>query len=297
MTRRSTAVLLPALLAASALLVSGCANADTPGAPDSEGSGSTPAPRAEGRSWSEIQESGVLNVGTITDYPPNEFKTEDGRPTGWAVELVEAIADDLDLDVEYELLLFDNILPRIQGGSIDLGVGSFTDTLERQEVVDFVNYYEAGTLWAGAAGSTVDPEQACGLTVAAMTGGTQHLEELPERSEKCEAAGESPIEILPFTGQPEVTQAVLDGRADAFSADSPVTIDAVVALDGKLEVVGDMFDSAPYGFPVPKGGEIAEPVRESLQRLIDNGTYREILEKYSSESGAIDEATINVATE
>lgn len=296
MTRRSFRFLIPAIVAAAALLVSGCTNADAPDAAV-DAAGTTATQGGAARSWAEIEASGVLNVGTITDYPPNEFKTDDGRPTGWAVELVEAIADELGLDVEYELLLFDNILPRIQGGSIDLGVGSFTDTRERQQVVDFVNYYVAGTLWAGPAGSTVDPEHACGLTIAAMTGGTQQLDELPKRSADCEAAGERAIEILPFTGQPEVTQAVLDGRADAFSADSPVTIDAVVALDGRIEVVGDMFDSAPYGFPVPRDGEIAEPVREALQRLIDDGTYLDILEKYSSESGAIERATINIATE
>ncbi|GAB2551846.1 transporter substrate-binding domain-containing protein [Leucobacter ruminantium] len=277
-------------LLAAALLLVGCAD-------NSADEAAVDAPAGEVRSWQQIRESGVLRVGTITDYPPNEFKTDDGRPTGWAVELVEAIADDLGLEVEYELLLFDNILPRIEGGAIDIGVGSFTDTRERQEVVDFVNYYEAGSLWAAPAGSDVDPEHACGLSVAVMSGGTQHLVELPERSAACEAAGEEPIEILPFTGQPEVTNAVVGGKADAFSADSPVTIDAIGALDGELEAVGELFDAAPYGLPVAKGSELAEPVRESLQRLIDDGTYEALLREYRSEAGAIERATINVATE
>ena len=291
---RTSAAFLPVALLATALLMTGCTTA----APDaSDGGGASDAAEGTARSWAEIEASGVLRVGTITDYPPNEFKTADGAPTGWAVELVEAIADDLDLEVEYELLLFDNILPRIQGGAIDLGVGSFTDTLERQEVVDFVNYYEAGTLWAAPANTAVDPAQACGLRVAVMTGGTQHLVELPERSEVCVADGEEPIEILPFTGQPEVTNAVVLGQADAFSADSPVTIDAVGALDGRLEVVGPMFDAAPYGFPVTKGSELAEPVQQALQRLIDDGTYRALLERYDSESGAVDTATVNAGVE
>lgn len=280
-----------AAIMTAALLITGCAS----GAPSDSGNGSQRESVAPGdaRTWAQIEESGVLRVGTITDYPPNEFKTDDGAPTGWAVKLVEAIAADLGLEVEYELLLFDNILPRIQGGAIDLGVGSFTDTIERQEVVDFVNYYEAGSLWAAPAGSTVDPEDACGSQVAVMTGGTQHLTELPARSDACEAAGEDAIEILPFTGQPEVTNAVVLGQADAFSADSPVTIDAVGALDGRLEVVGSLFDTAPYGFPVPKDSELAEQVRLSLQRLIDDGTYLSLLEEYNSESGAIEQATVN----
>lgn len=281
---------IPALAAAAALLLTGCTNSDTT-VTEAEVSSS------ETRSWAEIEESGVLRVGTITDYPPNETKTDDGTPSGWAVELVEEIAAELGLQVEYELLLFDSILPRVEGGAIDLGVGSFTDTVERQEVVDFVNYYSAGTLWAAAPGASIDPDNACGLRVAVMTGGTQHLNELPERSQKCLDAGQAKIEILPFTGQPEVTNAVVQGQADAFSADSPVTIDAVNALGGEIEVVGTMFDTAPYGFPVAKGSDLAEHVRAALQTLIDDGRYRDLLQKYHSESGAITEATINIATQ
>lgn len=288
-------LILPALVAAVALLLAGCTNSET-GATDS---GATAGSAAAGtvRSWAEIEQSGVLHVGTITDYPPNETKTADGKPTGWAVELVAEIAEELGLEVEYQELLFDSILPRIEGGAIDVGVGSFTDTVERQQVVDFVNYYSAGSLWAVRAGQTIDPNDACGLSVAVMKDGTQHLTELPARSEACVAAGKKAIEILPFTGQPEVTTAVVQGQADAFSADSPVTIEAVDALGGEIEVVGEMFDTAPYGLPIAKGSDLAEHVRGALQTLIDDGRYLALLEKYHSESGAITQATINIATE
>ncbi len=288
-------LILPALVAAVALLLAGCTNSET-GATDS---GATAGSAAAGtvRSWAEIEQSGVLHVGTITDYPPNETKTADGKPTGWAVELVAEIAEELGLKVEYQELLFDSILPRIEGGAIDVGVGSFTDTVERQQVVDFVNYYSAGSLWAVRAGQTIDPNDACGLSVAVMKDGTQHLTELPARSEACVAAGKKAIEILPFTGQPEVTTAVVQGQADAFSADSPVTIEAVDALGGEIEVVGEMFDTAPYGLPIAKGSDLAEHVRGALQTLIDDGRYLALLEKYHSESGAITQATINIATE
>lgn len=287
-----TRISATALIASTALILAGC----TSNVEAEAGAGDGSATAGDPRSWAEIQESGVLRVGTITDYPPNEFKTDDGEPTGWAVELVEAMADELGLDVEYELLLFDNILPRVQGGTIDIGVGSFGDTLEREEAVDFVNYYRAGTLWVAQEGADVDPDAACGLTVAVMTGGTQHLTELPEKSAACEAAGEEPIEILPFTGQPEVTNAVVTGQAAAFSADSSVSIDAVDTLGG-LEIVGEMFDTMPYGFPIAKGSELGEHAVAALQTLMDDGTYLDLLEAYHSELGAIDTASLNIAAE
>lgn len=289
----TTRLTLPALAAAAALLLSSCtANIDA----EAESATSNPA-EASARSWDEIQESGVLQVGTIVDYPPNEFKTEEGVPTGWAVNLVSAVADELDLEVEWTILEFDSILPRIEGGELDMGVGSFGDTIERQQVVDFVNYYAAGSLWATTPGRSLHPDDACGLTVAVMKAGTQHLDELPARSELCESEGKPPIEIMPFVGQPEVTNAVVVGQADAFTADSPITIDAIAKLPGELEPAGETFDTVLYGFPVAKGSELAEPLRDALQTLIDRGDYLDIINDGQSTDGAITEATINGTTE
>ena len=52
---------------------------------------------------------------------------------------------------------------------------------------------------------------------------------------------------------------------------------------------------APYGFPIAKGSDLSEHVRGALQTLIDDGRYLALLEKYHSESGAITEASINIA--
>ena len=279
-------------LAVGALLLTACTNAG-PGAGEA---GPSDAP-AVSRTWAEIEESGVLKVGTIVDYPPNEFKTPEGEPTGWAVDLVAEIADELGLEVEWTVLTFDAILPRIQGGTIDIGVGSFSDTKERQQVVDFVNYFEAGSLWAAQSGSSIDPENACGLKVAVMATGTQHLDELPARNQACLDAGKPGIEIQPYTGQPEVTNAVVMGKADAFSADSPVTVDAVTQLDGQISVVAEPFDRIVHGLPLPRGGGPGPRAREALQRLIDDGRYLEILKSGNSQQGAIETATINAATE
>ena len=280
---------IPALAAIAALTLTGCT-----GNMAEEAAGGSEAPASStARSWSEIQDSGVLQVGTIVDYPPNEFKTDSGEPTGWAVDLVSAIAEELGLEVEWTILEFDSILPRIEGGELDLGVGSFGDTIERQQVVDFVNYYEAGSLWAARPSESIDPDDACGLTVAVMKAGTQHLDELPARSAECEAAGKAPIEIMPFVGQPEVTNAVVVGQADAFTADSPITIDAIGKLPGELEAVGETFDSVLYGFPTVKGSELSVHLRDALQSLIDSGEYLETINNGQSAEGAISEATIN----
>lgn len=294
-------LLLPAAIAsAAALLFTGCVNNS-----ESEGGGtSSEAPTTEITADdaavallpAEVKDSGVLRIGTDAEYPPNEYKDDDGNPIGWGVTLAEAVSAKLGLEPEWEILSFDSIIPRIQEGALDMGSSSFTDTVERQASVDFVDFLNAGSLWAAPAGSDITPDTACGKVVAVQSGTIQHTDELPERSQACVDAGEEPIEILPFEGQPEVTNAVVNGKADAFSADLPVTGDAVSKLEGQLETVGEMFDAAPYGFATQKDSEMTAAVQAALQSLIDDGTYLEILTAAGIESGAVDEAVINGAT-
>lgn len=279
---------VPALAAAAALALTGCVNDDS-----AVKENNSDASSASVVTYEQIKETGVLIIGTDAEYPPNEYKDADGKPTGWGVELANAVAEEMGLEPEWQIMPFEGILPRIEEGAINMGSSSFTDNAERQKTVDFVNFLNAGSMWAAPVGSTVDPDNACGLTIAVQSDTVQHTDELPAKSKACEDAGKPAINILPFGGQPEATTAVIQGQAAAFSADFPVTVDAVNNTDGALETVGEMFDAAPYGFAVQKGSGMDKAVQKALQTLIDNGTYLEILTKAGFEAGAITEATIN----
>lgn len=288
---------LPALAAAAALALTGCVNTED-GASTGSGAvaGVEPDAAAVALLPAAIAESGVLTMATDADYPPNEFKDSSGNPVGWGVELAEAVAAKLGLDPQWDILGFDSILPRIEEGAINMGASSFTDNLLRQKTVDFVNYLNAGSMWAAPIGSGIDPDDACGLTIAVQQGTIQHTAELPARSAKCVEDGKAEIRILPFDGQPEATNAVVNEQADAFSADFPVTLDAVAQLSDQLETVGAMFDTEPYGFAVQKGSGMAEAVQAALQSLMDDGTYLAILTAAGVDSGAVSSATINAGT-
>jgi polar amino acid transport system substrate-binding protein len=288
---------LPALAAAAALALTGCVNDEGTGGSSGAAEGLQVDEAAVALLPEEIRESGVLTLGTDADYPPNEYQDANGNPAGWGIELAEAVAAKFGLTPEWEILSFDSILPRIEEDALNMGASSFTDNLERQKTVDFVNYLNAGSQWAAAVGADVDPENACGLTVAVQAGTIQATDELPARNAKCADEGKDPIEVLEFPGQPQVTQAVADGRADAFSADLPVTGDAVIQLEGQIEVVGEVFDAAPYGFAVKKDSGMAEAVQAALQSLIDDGTYEEIMAAAGLEGGMVSSATINAGTE
>lgn len=288
---------VPVVAAATVLVLAGCTNTE------GESTASTPVEEitidtaAVELLPADVRDAGVLRLGSDLTVPPNEYKASDGTPSGWGVQLAEAVAARLGLEPQWEVLGFDSILPRIEEGDVDMGDASFTDTLERQKTVDFVNYYVAGSQWAAAIGTEVDPDDACGLTVAVAQGTIQHTEELPARSDQCVSDGKEPISILVLDDQPDIVDAVVQGRAEAFSADSPMTGDAVLKRKDEIHPVGDLFATAPYGFATKKGSDVTSAVQAALQSLIDDGTYLEILTAAGVEAGAVDEATVNAGTE
>lgn len=288
---------LPAIVAAAALLLTGCVDnsTDTPST-----GGDTPAVGTDAAAIAllpdEIKSSGKLVIGIDPTYAPNEYKDDAGNPIGWEVDLGNAMAAKLGLTTEYQISSFDKIIPSVTGGSYDIGLSSFTDNEEREKSVDFVNYYEAGIQWAQLIGKPVDPANACGLTVAVQATTYEETDELPAKSKECTDAGKEPITILKLDKQDEATNALALGRADAMSADSPITQYAVSQVSDKIELAGDSFDTAPYGIAVNKGSELSKALQAALQSMIDDGSYKTILDKWGVYSGAIATITINAAT-
>jgi len=58
--------------------------------------------------------------------------------------------------------------------------------------------------------------------------------------------------------------------------------------------VGDVYDSAPYGYVVPKDqADFANAIVEALKALKSDGTYDKVLEKWGVKSGAISDFAVN----
>lgn len=242
-----------------------------------------------------IRQSGLLRIGTNPPYQPNEFKNRDGEIIGFDVDLVDAIAQVLGLRPEYDEADFDKIIPAIQAGSFDMGMSSFTDSVEREKEVDFVDYFSAGVQWAAKTGRAIDPDDACGLRVGVQATTVEDTDEVPAKSDACVEAGKEPIIKVKFDTQDQAVNAVLLGQVDAFSADSPVTAYAIKKTDGQLHQVGPTYDAAPYGFPIVKGSALGPAVQKAVQYLIDNGQYEQIAKHWGVEAGMIAVSEINGA--
>lgn len=243
----------------------------------------------------DIRDSGRLVVGVNVPYAPNEFKNSSGEIVGFDIDLMKAVARTMGLVPDFRETGFEGILPSVQDGNFNVGMSSMTDTAEREQQVDFVTYFEAGTLWARRAGSSADPGSPCGLRVGVAYSTIQDTQEIPSKSDACVAAGLPPVEKVVRTHQDEVTAALIAGEVDAMTADSPVTGFAIKLSGSALEPAGEVFDSAPYGWPVAKGSGLAESLRLALEHVMSTGEYRTIATMWGVEKGMITQPVINGA--
>jgi polar amino acid transport system substrate-binding protein len=241
-----------------------------------------------------IKSAGKIVIGTDSTYAPSEFLENDGKTVqGFDVDLFNAVAAKLGLKTVWQSAKFDDIIPGVGSGKYNIGVSSFTINADREKQVTMVSYFSAGTQWAAKAGASVDPDNACGKKVAVQTS-TVQVDDVTKRSKACTDGGKPAITIDQYQDQGNATAAVVSGKDDAMLADSPVCAYAVKNTGGQLALIGQIYDSAPYGYVLPKdetdfGGVLADAV----QALVTDGTYKTILAKWGVDAGSITSPAVN----
>jgi polar amino acid transport system substrate-binding protein len=243
----------------------------------------------------DIKSAGKLVIGTDSTYAPNEFLDADGKTViGFDVDLFNAVAGKLGLKTEWQTSAFDSIIPGVGSKKYNVGVSSFTINAERLKETTMVSYFQAGTQWAAKAGGSIAAEDACGKKIAVQTA-TVQVDDITARSKKCTDAGKAKITIDQYQAQSDATNAVVTGKDDAMLADSPICAYAVKQTNGQLALFGDIYDSAPYGYVLPKdqADTMGAAIQAALKALITDGSYGKILEKWGVGAGAITDPAVN----
>ena len=138
---------------------------------------------------------------------------------------------------------FDSILPGLTAGKYDLGISSFTDTLERQKTNDFVTYAQAGTsFYASTAAAWRRRRLAdlCGHSVAVEKGTTQQAD-AEGQAKKCQ------VDVQIYPDQNGANLAISSGRAELGMADSPVAAYIVEQSNGQFKLGRVLRTLAPTG--------------------------------------------------
>lgn len=242
--------------------------------------------------------SKTLTVATDATYAPNEFIGTNGTSIeGMDPDLGKALGAVMGVKVKFVNTSFDGIIPGLASGKFDLGMASFTDTKERQKVVDFVTYFEAGTSFyvKAAGGPTINSlADLCGHSVGVERGTTQ-ADDATAQNGKCKSAGKSGVKLSVYPDQNAANLSISSGRAQVGMADSPVAAYIVKQSKGQFKLTGKSYNTAPYGIAIPKGSGLTKPFLGALKALMSDGTYKAILTKWGVEDGAITNPKINGA--
>ena len=239
----------------------------------------------------ELVSEGVLSVGSDYPYPPFEFEDESGTLTGFDVELVRAIADELGLentDDAWQSVNFDTIFQQLATNTkFDIVIaavtayaapGSDAETVvkDRRAQVDFtVAYYDS--LQSLTVDTDTNPDVAsvddlpdgARVGVQQATTGAFYAEE-----------NLTGVELVGFAKAPLMYQQLQAGQLDAVFNDLPVSLDAIKDTP-ELQVVEQVETGEQYGIAVSKDNpELLKAIDDALQTLFDNGTYAEIFAKY-----------------
>ncbi|MFD9130682.1 ABC transporter substrate-binding protein [Kitasatospora sp. NPDC059571] len=254
-----------------------------------------------------IRKAGKVRVATDVPYPPFEMYVSEGSKeiTGLDYDLGQAIGARLGIKFEFAGQKFDGLLPAVQAGKFDAVVSAMTDKKERQQAVDFVDYINAGPGWLVKKGNPDNIKvvtDVCGKSVSVQTG-TNHQKILEQRQELCKQQGKPAITVLAFPKDSEAQLALRSGKVSAdfldevtaaYVADTADNGTAFDTVSGK-EAVGPT-SASPIGIGVSKSiPGLKEAIQAALQSLMDDGSYKKILEAYHVPNIAIPRATINGA--
>lgn len=216
-------------------------------------------------------ESGKLIVATNAEFPPYEYHDGD-KIVGIDMEIADAIASKLGVQVEIEDIAFDSVILEVTSGKADLGLAGITATEERKQSVDFSDSYTSSKQLIivkedSEVASGADLE---GKTIGVQTGTTGDLmvsdikDATPER----------------YAKGMDAVQALSQGKIDAVVIDSEVAKKFVEETSG-LKVLDEAYAEENYAIAVKKGNtELLDAVNKALSELKADGTIDGIIAKY-----------------
>src|SRR5579872_4854907 len=242
-----------------------------------------------------IRAAGVLRVGADAAVAPYLFTNDQGQIVGLEADFMHALGDELGVKIEITNTSFAGLVPALESGRVDVAMSDFSDTLEREKVVDYTLSGESLLVSAGNPKHIKSLADLCGKTVA-VAKGTISATLAQEQAAKCAQDGKPSLNVLLFPAVPVAQLQVQDRRADATITDFGDAIYQQKRSNGLLEAAGEPFAPNYHGAAVKKGQtQLRDALQAAFKELMAKGTYRQILEKWGLQKLALDHTIVNAA--
>ncbi len=227
-------------------------------------------------------ESGILRMSTNAEFPPYEMLDDSGNPTGIDVEVAEAIAKKLGLELKVDDMGFDAALLAVQNGQSDIAMAGITVNEERLAVMDFTDSYATGVqVVIVKEGSEVTMDNLGDYTIGTQLGTTGYI----YASDTPENGGYGEDHVIGYETGAVAVQALISGQVDAVIIDNLPAQSYVEANAAGLTILEGTWVEENYAIGVKKGNEeLLNAVNGALNELKADGTFQSIVDKYITAS-------------
>ncbi|MFW6243804.1 MAG: ABC transporter substrate-binding protein [Desulfovibrionales bacterium] len=225
----------------------------------------------------EIKERGALIAGVKDAVVPFGFVDKDtNKIVGFDVDMCQAVADTLGVDLQIKPVTSDSRIPMLAQGSVDMLAATMTHKFSRDDIIDFsITYFMDGQKLLVPVDSGIEStDDLVGKKVGTAKGST---------SEKNIAVAQPKCTVVSYEGYPDAFSAMKQGLVDAVTTDSTILL-GLKNSDPKPEkwaIVGDYIAPEPYGLGVPEDdSKFRDLVNRVLVDLWNSGEYHEIYNKW-----------------
>jgi arginine/ornithine transport system substrate-binding protein len=224
-----------------------------------------------------------LKVAIDPTYEPFTFKTADGKPTGFDVDIANALCEQLKRKCVFVEQVWDSMIPGLMARKYDVIISSMSITADRLKQVDFSDkYYNTPSRVVVKKDVKYDgPASLKGKKIGVLKGSTQEKYAMGE----LKTAG---VDVVPYEAQDQVYLDIRSGRLDGTVADilevgggflnKPEGKD--YALAGPELFIPKYFGTG-VGIAMRKGqAELKGQLNTAIKTIRGNGTYKTINDKY-----------------
>lgn len=222
-----------------------------------------------------------LLIAVDSPYPPFAYEDEAGNLAGFDVDIANALCKAMERECEVKIVEFENIIPSIVAGEVDLGLAGMGATDERKKYVDFTDrYFRSHSIFIEK------PDAVKEISIEALKDkriGTQSG--TIQEKYLLETYGDIAT-IIAEIGYEEVFDALQNNKSDIILVDGLSGYEYLKSEKGKgLETIGDPIHSSTIldasCIAVSKNNpKLREEVNKAIQTIRQNGEYDKINRKY-----------------
>ncbi|MBB6508630.1 polar amino acid transport system substrate-binding protein [Rhizobium soli] len=245
-----------------------------------------------------IKTAGKIVVANTPNYPPMEYKDPATNTLmGLDIDLGLALAKQLGVTVEWSDIGFEQMVPSVATGRVDIIHSGMSDLPKRRDALDFVDYMKSGAQFyttAARKDELKSETDLCGKNVG-MSRRTSFPDETAKWSAaNCEAKGLPAVKVVGTEGSADARTQLKQGRVDAAVQGSE-TVPYLMTLEkGAYVSIGAPFTAIYQGIGFSKKDtELRDAYIGAMKALMASGEYKTILAKWNLESAALDGIYVN----